>query len=287
MELERTDMKKADPIKEVFITGYLSERRVCGIFNDCLVTDVHLISSSFLGADKNSSIKSGLHHSFDSEKLDKHKEEIQELILDLPDSLNKGATYSLLTFDKNGTQWTSNLDVINNLVSLSIALDLLEPVPLAKSPSVEVKYPKVRRTMKSNEIELKNLFAQADKDPNMVILQTMGQVKEQEMSDQVEKVEVKKAEPKKVAKKPTVSKTVKVAAKKVTKPAKTVAKKTAKVVKPVAKKAAAKVTVGKKPAKAVAKTVAKPVKKASKPVKAVKPVSKASKVSKTKPKAKK
>jgi hypothetical protein len=102
----------------------LSPQRVISVFSDCLLQE---------GGDRSKEVLAYgivITVSFDSERLESHREEIETLLDELPDEFmqSKGGGMSFLHACKNkrGRMWTGMHVVVDQLFTLGIAIGKVE-----------------------------------------------------------------------------------------------------------------------------------------------------------------
>lgn len=104
----------------------LTAEAVHNIFMDCLYTDEELQGLP-KGVIPESTIQvKGIIHNvgFHGKRLESHREEILELIGELPEDLDKGLSFLALCVDKNNHQWGEHLSM-EQLVQLGIGIGKL------------------------------------------------------------------------------------------------------------------------------------------------------------------
>lgn len=105
-------------------SGTLSAERVISVFEDCL--SIHKV------AGQNTIMAEGIMINvfFDRKKVEEHRQEIHEMLADLPDNFKSsgGGGYSFLNMclDRHGTQWTGIHETQEQLVQLGIAIGEVE-----------------------------------------------------------------------------------------------------------------------------------------------------------------
>lgn len=65
-------------------------------------------------------------HVFHPQRLEEYRNIIILLLDELPKEVEKGCSYSMISFNKNGEQWANSIVVIERLVSLSIGLGVMK-----------------------------------------------------------------------------------------------------------------------------------------------------------------
>ena len=245
-------MKDESQVLKVVITGCLTEERVQHIFNDCLYGGVY-----GSGGFKNDVYRWDTGDvNFIPERIEEHKKEIQSLLLDLP-NVGFGISRLDLCFDNLGNKWTSECNVVEQLVCLGLAIDAVEQW-IDGIPYIRVKFEEFSKKEKAMTETVKKATQKKTQKKEQKTVET--KVVEPRIA-----ASVKKGKPVKKAAAPV--KPVKKAAAPVKKPAQGNAVKKS----TPAKKAAVSVkkpAPAKKPAVASKKSV--PVKKATKKVTPVK-----------------
>lgn len=114
----------------------LNAQNVMNVFNDCMFQYEHMDNGNLKEEHKNRlKVSEGvrLKVGFDSDKLIKHREDIQSMLSELPSAFHQstGGGYSFLNacVTKDGTQWGEHQNV-EELMCLGLATDLVSfPLP--------------------------------------------------------------------------------------------------------------------------------------------------------------